>query len=261
MIAAQDAFVAQLVEQRTENPRVVGSIPTGGICGFSSFGRARPCQGRGGGFEPRNPLQKTRSSERVFLSNLTGLVYHHALARISSTRFTASSDYRQSPHNSAGFVRIYKFRLYSKRGCAHCGALLGQIGEFRALGRATRGAVRSRTSLSQRENECAAIILKKSSKTFEHFDGANMFVIKLSEGYDALAFIFLTEYVLSSFFLHPVFFFHFFRMYRKQLQRPFLYAGEVCLIRICKLALDPCRSYRMAVTFSAFIRCRYELLQ
>ena len=68
-----NASVAQLVEQRTENPRVVGSIPTGGttvlfgfgsvpmtyktdICGFSSFGRARPCQGRGGGFEPRNPL-------------------------------------------------------------------------------------------------------------------------------------------------------------------------------------------------------------
>ena len=52
------ASVAQLVEQRTENPRVVGSIPTGGtICGFSSFGRAPPCQGGGGGFEPRNPLQ------------------------------------------------------------------------------------------------------------------------------------------------------------------------------------------------------------
>ena len=51
------ASVAQLVEQGTENPRVVGSIPTGGTtCGFSSFGRARPCQGRGGGFEPRNPL-------------------------------------------------------------------------------------------------------------------------------------------------------------------------------------------------------------
>ena len=63
------ASVAQLVEQRTENPRVVGSIPTGGtsdfvadFCGFSSFGRARPCQGRGGGFEPRNPLhRRTRS--------------------------------------------------------------------------------------------------------------------------------------------------------------------------------------------------------
>ena len=63
------ASVAQSVEQGTENPRVVGSIPTGGtnplttppcqrICGFSSFGRARPCQGRGGGFEPRNPLHK-----------------------------------------------------------------------------------------------------------------------------------------------------------------------------------------------------------
>ena len=53
------ASVAQLVEQRTENPRVVGSIPTGGTIfrGFSSFGRAPPCQGGGGGFEPRNPLQ------------------------------------------------------------------------------------------------------------------------------------------------------------------------------------------------------------
>ena len=53
----QDASVAQSVEQGTENPRVVGSIPTGGtIRGFSSFGRAPPCQGGGGGFEPRNPL-------------------------------------------------------------------------------------------------------------------------------------------------------------------------------------------------------------
>ena len=41
------ASVAQLVEQGTENPRVVGSIPTGGtiVCGFSSSGRAQPCQG------------------------------------------------------------------------------------------------------------------------------------------------------------------------------------------------------------------------
>ena len=57
-IDLRHASVAQLVEQGTENPRVVGSIPIGGTipCGFSSFGRARPCQGRGGGFEPRNPL-------------------------------------------------------------------------------------------------------------------------------------------------------------------------------------------------------------
>ena len=56
-IFLKHASVAQLVEQGTENPRVVGSTPTGGtICGRSSSGRARPCQGRGGGFEPRNPL-------------------------------------------------------------------------------------------------------------------------------------------------------------------------------------------------------------
>ena len=29
-----DAQIAQLVEQRTENPRVVGSIPTLGIMGY-----------------------------------------------------------------------------------------------------------------------------------------------------------------------------------------------------------------------------------
>ena len=53
------AFVAQLVEQRTENPRVVGSTPTGGtICGCSSSGRAPPCQGGGSEFEPRHPLQR-----------------------------------------------------------------------------------------------------------------------------------------------------------------------------------------------------------
>ena len=65
------ASVAQLVEQRTENPRVVGSIPTGGtICGFSSFGRASPCQGEGGGFEPRNPLQKMGTNKSRALNIL-----------------------------------------------------------------------------------------------------------------------------------------------------------------------------------------------
>ena len=61
------ASVAQSVEQRTENPRVIGSIPIGGTKGFasakpsrgfSSSGRAPPCQGGGSEFEPRNPLQK-----------------------------------------------------------------------------------------------------------------------------------------------------------------------------------------------------------
>ena len=34
------------------------------ICGFSSFGRASPCQGEGGGFEPRNPLQNKNSTQQ-----------------------------------------------------------------------------------------------------------------------------------------------------------------------------------------------------
>ena len=55
---ATNASVAQSVEQGTENPRVTGSIPVGAtICGFSSSGRAPPCQGGGSEFEPRNPLQ------------------------------------------------------------------------------------------------------------------------------------------------------------------------------------------------------------
>ena len=58
----QYASVAQSVEQWTENPRVVGSIPTGGTrCGCSSSGRAPPCQGGGSEFEPRHPLQKVRN--------------------------------------------------------------------------------------------------------------------------------------------------------------------------------------------------------
>ena len=61
------AFVAQLVEQRTENPRVVGSIPTEGtIRGFSSSGRAPPCQGGGSEFEPRNPLHRPTSPVGLF---------------------------------------------------------------------------------------------------------------------------------------------------------------------------------------------------
>ena len=36
----QDAQIAQLVEQRTENPRVTGSIPVQGIRACSSVGRA-----------------------------------------------------------------------------------------------------------------------------------------------------------------------------------------------------------------------------
>ena len=49
-------LIAQLVEQRTENPRVGGSIPSQATSGNSSVDRASPCQGEGRGFEPRLPL-------------------------------------------------------------------------------------------------------------------------------------------------------------------------------------------------------------
>ena len=37
------------------------------VCGRSSSGRARPCQGRGSEFEPRRPLQKEAPSLRMVL--------------------------------------------------------------------------------------------------------------------------------------------------------------------------------------------------
>ena len=72
----QFASVAQSVEQGTENPRVIGSIPIGGTKGFasakpsrgfSSSGRAPPCQGGGSEFEPRRPLQIRPPFGVVFL--------------------------------------------------------------------------------------------------------------------------------------------------------------------------------------------------
>ena len=42
------------------------------VCGRSSSGRARPCQGRGSEFEPRRPLQKETPSVRmVFLFGMS----------------------------------------------------------------------------------------------------------------------------------------------------------------------------------------------
>ncbi|CDI40466.1 conserved protein of unknown function [Tepidanaerobacter acetatoxydans Re1] len=52
------ALVAQSVEQRTENPRVGGSIPPQGTIDVRKWlsGRASPCQGEGRGFKSRLPL-------------------------------------------------------------------------------------------------------------------------------------------------------------------------------------------------------------
>ena len=46
IIADRDAQIAQLVEQRTENPRVVGSIPTLGTVQVEFNGRTLAFQAR-----------------------------------------------------------------------------------------------------------------------------------------------------------------------------------------------------------------------
>jgi hypothetical protein len=57
-VAIISALVAQSVEQRTENPRVGGSIPPQGTIVTRKWlsGRASPCQGEGRGFKSRLPL-------------------------------------------------------------------------------------------------------------------------------------------------------------------------------------------------------------
>ena len=115
-LGRQFASVAQLVEQRTENPRVVGSTPTGGtICGRSSSGRARPCQGRGSEFEPRRPLQKKRL--QASLSKACKLIWRHSQVvrqRTANPRFPGSnpgdaSKNRQVPQ---GACRFYFFTIH-----------------------------------------------------------------------------------------------------------------------------------------------------
>ena len=86
------ASVAQLVEQGTENPRVVGSIPTGGtIRGFSSFGRAPPCQGGGGGFEPRNPFQSRVRNSYPFFQKKNMAPWPSGKAQVCNTSIPSSN--------------------------------------------------------------------------------------------------------------------------------------------------------------------------
>lgn len=85
-----------LVQFRPEAPR---APPTGRVrtCGFSSFGRARPCQGRGGGFEPRNPLHQM-SFER---SKLIFIRRHSQAVRQRSAKPSSPVRFRVAPPNES----------------------------------------------------------------------------------------------------------------------------------------------------------------
>ena len=68
----QSASVAQLVEQRTENPRVVGSIPTGGTtyADLAHLVERHLAKVEVAGSSPVIRSRKPRSSERGFLYSI-----------------------------------------------------------------------------------------------------------------------------------------------------------------------------------------------
>ena len=67
------------------------------VCGRSSSGRARPCQGRGSEFEPRRPLQKeTQSFRMVFLFGIWQRAGLNSLPR--PARSASNPEVRQSSH-------------------------------------------------------------------------------------------------------------------------------------------------------------------
>ena len=77
--------------------------PEASISGFSSFGRARPCQGRGGGFDPRNPLQKKRVRRicivPAFIRRHSQAVRQRSAKPSSPVRFRVSPPCGRAPKN------------------------------------------------------------------------------------------------------------------------------------------------------------------
>ena len=74
------ASVAQLVEQRTENPRVVGSIPTGGTSGIDRYADLAHLVERDLAkveVAGSSPVIRSRSDTKTFVSDF----YHGAIAK------------------------------------------------------------------------------------------------------------------------------------------------------------------------------------
>ena len=86
-----------LVRLRPEAPRCRNS---GAVCGRSSSGRARPCQGRGSEFEPRRPLQKHHPiGWRFFRVRLSA---HHRVSRLPAA---TAADSRDTSSKAPRFIR------------------------------------------------------------------------------------------------------------------------------------------------------------
>ena len=65
--------------------------------GFSSFGRAPPCQGGGGGFEPRNPLQKRVRKSRFSYPIFNKIRRHSQAVRQRSAKPSSPVRFRVAP--------------------------------------------------------------------------------------------------------------------------------------------------------------------
>ena len=68
------------------------------VCGRSSSGRARPCQGRGSEFEPRRPLQKETPSDRM--------VFLFGMPRAGLNSLPRPARSASNPEVKAGFLRM-----------------------------------------------------------------------------------------------------------------------------------------------------------
>ncbi len=100
------------------------------VCGRSSSGRARPCQGRGSEFEPRRPLQKETPSVRMVFSfwNVAGrpeLAASTCAKRVKSRgkgRVPANgSAIRGMPVASRASLRFFAFAVGGSADNKACG--------------------------------------------------------------------------------------------------------------------------------------------
>ena len=86
-----------LVRLRPEAPRCRNS---GAVCGRSSSGRARPCQGRGSEFEPRRPLQRHHPIGWCLFRVRLG-----AHRRVSRLTAAVAADSRDTSSKAPRFIR------------------------------------------------------------------------------------------------------------------------------------------------------------
>ena len=129
------------------------------VCGRSSSGRARPCQGRGSEFEPRRPLQKETPSVRVVFSfwNVAGRFELAASTCAKRVKFRGEAGFPRMAMPFAGcreasssLVTLFAFALSFRdsdrchwRGNPHPPSLASPFGRGGRAQRGRRGQTRA----------------------------------------------------------------------------------------------------------------------